>query len=235
MTETMPLRLAVGSHQAGSGKGCAMNVISWENGDTTISDMPSCADPMLARIVQRVNDRHCTHRQGDMLCAPCSIEVLTLAFRTVGTMLPAGPERTRIWVTVAVDQARSVEHLNPDPRVKAANDATEAWLKIPTAANANAAYGAARAAYGAARAAADAAADAAYAAYAAAAAAAYDAHAAHAAAYAAAAYAANAANADRLLMAHSAIDLFQQLAGITEHTPNPTITAEAIHHMLQTA
>ena len=48
---THPLRLAVGSHRAGTGKGCAMNVISWENGDTTISDMPSCADPMLAHVV----------------------------------------------------------------------------------------------------------------------------------------------------------------------------------------
>ena len=51
-----PLRLAVGSHQAGSGKGCAMNVVSWESGDTTITDMPACADRLLARIVQQVND-----------------------------------------------------------------------------------------------------------------------------------------------------------------------------------
>lgn len=36
---TEPLRLAVGSHSAGSGKGCAMNVISWENGDSTITDL----------------------------------------------------------------------------------------------------------------------------------------------------------------------------------------------------
>ena len=52
---TRPLRLAVGSHSAGSGKGCAMNLISWENGDKTITDLPDCADPMLAKIVQRVN------------------------------------------------------------------------------------------------------------------------------------------------------------------------------------
>jgi hypothetical protein len=30
MNITEPLRLATGSHKAGSGKGCAMNVISWE-------------------------------------------------------------------------------------------------------------------------------------------------------------------------------------------------------------
>ena len=34
MNITEPLRLATGSHAAGSGQGCAMNVISWENGDT---------------------------------------------------------------------------------------------------------------------------------------------------------------------------------------------------------
>lgn len=31
-----PLQLAAGSHEEGSGMGCAMNVISWENGDTKI-------------------------------------------------------------------------------------------------------------------------------------------------------------------------------------------------------
>jgi hypothetical protein len=72
MTEH-PLRLAVGSHQAGTGKGCAMNAVSWENGDTTITDLPACADPLLARIVQRVNDKICTHRDGDLLCPSCSI------------------------------------------------------------------------------------------------------------------------------------------------------------------
>jgi hypothetical protein len=81
-----PLRLGpVGPHRAGSGKGCAMNVISWENGDTTITDLPACADVLLARIVQRVNDQLCTHRDGDLLCPACSLAVLALAHRTVGT------------------------------------------------------------------------------------------------------------------------------------------------------
>lgn len=48
-----PLRLAIGSHQAGSGKGCAMNVISFENGDSEITDLPDCSDRMLARLVSR--------------------------------------------------------------------------------------------------------------------------------------------------------------------------------------
>src|SRR5678815_5524253 len=122
MSNDSPLRLATGSHQAGSGKGCAMNLISWENGDTRITDMPDCADPMLARIVQRVNDTICTHRDGDLLCPTCSMLVLDLAHRTVGTsghgLSPL--ELRRVWVRVAADQARQVQHLNRDPRVEAA-------------------------------------------------------------------------------------------------------------------
>ncbi len=38
---THPLRSAKGSHQPGSGKGCAMNVISYINGDTHITDFPT--------------------------------------------------------------------------------------------------------------------------------------------------------------------------------------------------
>ncbi|HEY2086406.1 MAG TPA: hypothetical protein VGH54_10340 [Mycobacterium sp.] len=125
---TEPLRLAVGSHAAGSGKGCAMNLISWESGDTTITDLPSCADPMLARIVQGVNDNICTHRDGDLLCPPCSMLVLELGHRTVGTGTLALTEHERhiVWVKVAVDQARSVLHLVPDTRRDRALRAIEA-------------------------------------------------------------------------------------------------------------
>jgi hypothetical protein len=37
---THPLRLAKGSHRPGSGKGCAMNAISYIGGDTQITDFP---------------------------------------------------------------------------------------------------------------------------------------------------------------------------------------------------
>ena len=40
----------------GSGKACPMNMISWQNGDTEITDMPDCADPFLTRIVHKIND-----------------------------------------------------------------------------------------------------------------------------------------------------------------------------------
>jgi hypothetical protein len=111
-----PLRLALGSHQRGSGRGCAMNMISYENGDSTISDMPSCTDRVLARIVQRVNDTYCRHTVDGMLCPACSIVVLDLAHRTVGTggMVLAPDARRRVWVAIAADQARQVLHLARD-------------------------------------------------------------------------------------------------------------------------
>lgn len=94
---TQPLRLAVGSHKAGSGMGCAMNVISWENGDTEITDFPACSDWLLSRLVQMTNDTICGHtkvlffvesdlsRFNKILCPECSIKVLDLGHRTVGT------------------------------------------------------------------------------------------------------------------------------------------------------
>ena len=88
-----PLRLAVGSYQPDSGKGCAMNVISWENGDTEITDTPGCVEPVLAVMVQVVNDWFCTHddiEDSGLLCPACSVQVLTLAHRTVGTKLTQG-------------------------------------------------------------------------------------------------------------------------------------------------
>jgi hypothetical protein len=53
---THPLRLARGSHQPGSGKGCAMNVISYVNGDEQITDFPATSARPLASFVQLCND-----------------------------------------------------------------------------------------------------------------------------------------------------------------------------------
>ena len=47
---THPPRLAKGSHRPGSGKGCAMNVISYINGDDQVTDFPaSSARPLSSR------------------------------------------------------------------------------------------------------------------------------------------------------------------------------------------
>lgn len=51
-----PLRVARGSHQPGSGKGCAMNVVSYITGEATITDLPACSDGDLAVLVHNIND-----------------------------------------------------------------------------------------------------------------------------------------------------------------------------------
>jgi hypothetical protein len=222
-----PLRLAVGSHRAGSGKGCAMNVVSWESGDTKITDLPACADPMLARIVQRVNDTICRHRDSDLLCPKCSVLVLDLAHRIVGTGTHPLTvlERHRVWVRVAADQARQVLHLTTAPEALAAIEAAERWCD--GAVSAQHCRAAAAAAYAAAAdAAAYAAADAADAAD--------DANAADAAA-AAADDAAYAVNAERLRLAHLAVDVWCKWAGFTPTAPEPVIVTKAIERMLEVA
>jgi len=80
---THPLRLARGSHQPGSGKGCAMNVISYINGDAKITDFPECSARPLARMVQALNDR--LAGPDGFLSPENSVIVLDLGWLTVGT------------------------------------------------------------------------------------------------------------------------------------------------------
>ena len=89
---THPLRLARGSHQPGSGKGCAMNVISYINGDAKITDFPECSARPLARMVQALNDR--LSGPDGFLSPENSVIVLDLGWLTVGT---ADTPREIVW------------------------------------------------------------------------------------------------------------------------------------------
>jgi hypothetical protein len=80
---THPLRLARGSHQPGSGKGCAMNVISYTNGDDVITDFPSCSARPLAVVVQACNDL--LAGPSGYLSPEHSVLAIELAWQTVGT------------------------------------------------------------------------------------------------------------------------------------------------------
>lgn len=80
---THPLRLAKGSHLPGSGKGCAMNVISYINGDARITDFPSCSARPLAVLVQSCNDLMAG--PDGYLSPGDSVLALDLAWQTVGT------------------------------------------------------------------------------------------------------------------------------------------------------
>jgi hypothetical protein len=78
-----PLRLAKGSHQPGSGKGCAMNVISYIKGDTHITDFPDGSARPLAQFVQLCNDL--LAGPDGYLSPENSLVALELGWQTVGT------------------------------------------------------------------------------------------------------------------------------------------------------
>ena len=80
---THPLRLARGSHQLGSGKGCAMNAISYINGDEQITDFPATSARPLASFVQLCNDL--LAGPDGFLSPEDSLLVLDLGWLTVGT------------------------------------------------------------------------------------------------------------------------------------------------------
>jgi len=109
---THPLRLAKGSHQPGSGKGCAMNVISYISGDVEITDFPECSARPLARMVQRVNDE--LAGPDGYLSPENSVLVLDLGWQTVGT---AGVPRSVVlrWLAeLLIDPVYGVEqHARP--------------------------------------------------------------------------------------------------------------------------
>jgi hypothetical protein len=93
---TNPLRLARGSHQPGSGKGCAMNVISYINGDEQITDFPATSARPLASFVQLCNDL--LAGPDGYLSPENSLVVLDLGWLTVGTADVADAVM-HIWVT----------------------------------------------------------------------------------------------------------------------------------------
>jgi hypothetical protein len=93
---THPLRLARGSHQAGSGKGCAMNAISYINGDEQITDFPATSARPLASFVQLCNDL--LAGPDGYLSPEDSLLVLDLGWLTVGTA-DVADDVMHIWVT----------------------------------------------------------------------------------------------------------------------------------------
>jgi hypothetical protein len=80
---THPLRLARGSHQPGSAKGCAMNVISYINGDEQITDFPATSARPLAAFVQLCNDQ--LSGPDGYLSPQDAVLALDLGWLTVGT------------------------------------------------------------------------------------------------------------------------------------------------------
>jgi len=93
---TNPLRVARGSHRPGSGKGCAMNVISYINGDEQITDFPATSARPLASFIQLCNDL--LAGADGYLSPEDSLLVLDLGWLTVGTA-DVADAIMHIWVT----------------------------------------------------------------------------------------------------------------------------------------
>jgi len=149
---THPLRLARGSHEPGSGKGCAMNVISYINGDIQITDFPECSARPLAKLVQQLNDG-LADKDG-YLSPENGVLVLDLGWRTVGT---AGVPREVVlrWLAeLLIDPVYGVvQHAGPAavPAIRRVAEllgrqvagglvSVAEWTQARKDANANAAY-----------------------------------------------------------------------------------------------
>jgi hypothetical protein len=118
--------LAVGSHRRGLG--CVMNDISRWNGDTVVTDRPSCTHPILASVAQQCNDTICTHTDsGQFLCAECSKRILGYKTTLSHTPPPEDPiAAKRLAVTMALSTRRIFKPKQTD--VSAAYDAAQGWL-----------------------------------------------------------------------------------------------------------
>lgn len=74
-----------------------MNAISYCNGDTVITDFPTCSAKPLARMVQYVNDK-LAGDDDEYLSPENSIKVLDLGWRTVGTGGDMSLDVLRAWL-----------------------------------------------------------------------------------------------------------------------------------------
>ena len=80
--DTIVPRLSRGAGD-GVNKMCAMQVVSWQNGDAKITDYPECSARALASLVQMCNDE--LAGTDGYLSPENSVVVLDLGWRTVGT------------------------------------------------------------------------------------------------------------------------------------------------------
>lgn len=119
---THPLRLAQGSHQAGAGHGCSMNLISWIMGEPEITDFPKCSAPPLARMVQFANDMLAEFNLPPFQRAEFAVKYLSpedsmlaldLAWSTVGTAV-TDPDTQAVWASRMISNAMAiVQHVYP--------------------------------------------------------------------------------------------------------------------------
>lgn len=117
----------------------AMQAVSWQVGDEPVTDHPDVADPMLIHLVHHVNDTYCRHLTTgsdaiDWLCVSCTAAVMSLAHRTVGTVLTGRSQRERaqIHVRLATDELdTTTRHVGSTIYTKRTLAAVARWLDDP--------------------------------------------------------------------------------------------------------
>jgi hypothetical protein len=87
----------------GVNKMCGMQALSWQTGDTVITDYPKCSSRYLSRLVQCLNDK-LAYKSG-FLSARDSMDMLDLGWLTVGTG-NAGDDVTHRWFAELLDNPR---------------------------------------------------------------------------------------------------------------------------------
>lgn len=119
MTDLSPLRVVVGNHHPIEGVGCAMNVVSWINGDTDITDYPPCSAQPLAVLVQCLNDNYglrdnATTHEGMMFLSPeHSLRVIELGCATMGTA-DASRELMSAWLSCVLGSLNGHQRVRMD-------------------------------------------------------------------------------------------------------------------------
>ena len=125
---THPLRLARGSHQPGSGKGCAMNAISYINGDAQVTDFPATSARPLASFVQLCNDL--LAEPDGYLSPENAFLVLDMGWLTVGTADVADTV-IHTWVTkLLISPPWGVVRYADDVAAKAVTDIAELHRRL---------------------------------------------------------------------------------------------------------
>jgi hypothetical protein len=82
---------------------CGMQAVSWQTGDTVITDYPKCSSRYLSRLVQYLNDE--LAYESGLLSARDSMDVLDLGWLTVGTG-DASTEVAHRWFAELLDNPR---------------------------------------------------------------------------------------------------------------------------------
>jgi hypothetical protein len=124
-----PILLGRGGYNAREGRGCIMNVLSWEEGQRPVTDSPASVDPFLRQLGIWANDTCCSpfhsgRPDSRAICAKCTARLLEVGHRTVGSRIFSNRETyLKLATALGIRPAASAEcncgceQINPPLRV----------------------------------------------------------------------------------------------------------------------